>query len=303
MRVPLPAAITTTFNAMRLSLIKAAIIGVLLGLLGGCSALRLAYNNGPFAAWWWVDGYLDVPGEQAPRYKAAIDDWFAWNRDAVLPDLARLMATASNDVLAPTTAGQVCRWQQQWRDAIDPALQRAVMQGAELVSGLGEAQWRHLEGRFAKKNAEMRQEFLQPDPARRLAASIERVVDRAEMVYGRLDEPQRRVIAAGVAASPFDAQAWMAERERRQRETLQTLRRLEAERADRDRTVAALRMLAERVERSADPAYRSYQQQLVEYNCAFAAQLHNATTPAQRQAARERLQGWADDLRALSAPQ
>jgi hypothetical protein len=303
MRVPLPAAITTTFNAMRLSLIKAAIIGVLLALLAGCSTLRLAYNNGPFATWWWLDGYLDVPSEQAPRVKAAIEDWFAWNRGAQLPDIAALLTTASNDVLLPTTPGQVCLWQQQWRDRLDPALQRALQQGAELLPGLGEEQWRHLEGRFTKKNAEMRQDFLQPDPAERLKASIQRVVDRAEMLYGRLDEPQRRVIAAGVAASPFDPQAWMSERERRQRETLQTLRRLEAERADRDRRLAALRLLADRVERSADPAYRSYQAHLRDYNCAFVAQLHNATTAVQRQAARERLQGWAQDLRALSAPQ
>jgi hypothetical protein len=302
MRVPLPAAITTTFNAMRQSLIKAAIIGVLL-LLTGCSALRLAYNNGPLVTWWWLDGYLDIGSEQAPRTKAAIDAWFDSNRSVQLPEMASLLALASNEVLEPTTPGQVCRWQRQFRERIDPALQRALQQAADIVPGLGEAQWRHLEDSFVKKNTDMRREFLQPDPAVRLKASIERVVDRAETVYGRLGEPQRRIIAAGVTASPFDAQAWMAERERRQRDTLQTLRRLTAERADRDRIIAALRVLVDRIERSADPAYRSYQEHLAEYNCAFAAQLHNATTPAQRQVARERLLGWVDDLRSLSAPQ
>jgi hypothetical protein len=302
MRVPLPAAITTTFNAMRQSLIKAAIIGVLL-LLTGCSALRLAYNNGPLVTWWWLDGYLDIGSEQAPRTKAAIDAWFDSNRSVQLPEMASLLALASKEVLEPTTPGQVCRWQRQFRERIDPALQRALQQAADIVPGLGEAQWRHLEDSFVKKNTDMRREFLQPDPAVRLKASIERVVDRAETVYGRLGEPQRRIIAAGVTASPFDAQAWMAERERRQRDTLQTLRRLTAERADRDRIIAALRVLVDRIERSADPTYRSYQEHLTEYNCAFAAQLHNATTPAQRQVARERLLGWVDDLRSLSAPQ
>lgn len=287
---------------MRQSLIKAAIIGVLL-LLTGCNALRLAYNNGPLVTWWWLDGYLDIGSEQAPRAKAAIDAWFEANRGAQLPEIASLLAVAGNEVLEPTTPGQVCRWQRVLRERVDPAVQRALQQAADIVPGLGEAQWRHLEDSFAKKNADMRREFLQPEPAVRLKASIERVVDRAETFYGRLGEPQRRIITAGVSASPFDAQAWLAERERRQRETLQTLRRLTAERADRDRIIAALRVLVDRVERSADPAYRSYQEHLTEYNCAFGAQLHNATTPAQRQAARERLQGWADDLRALSAPQ
>jgi hypothetical protein len=82
---------------------------------------------------------------------------------------------------------------------------------------------------------------------------------------------------------------------------LQTLRRLVAEKADNDRVVAALRALAERSERSSDPAYRAYQQRLTDYNCGFAARIHNAMSPAQRQAARDRLKGWEDDLRALAA--
>ena len=46
--------------------------------------------------------------------------------------------------------------------------------------------------------------------------------------------------------------------------------------------------------------YRNYPQRLADYNCAFIAQLHNSTTPAQRQAASERLASWEDDLRALA---
>ncbi len=285
------------------SLLKAAIIGALLALLSGCSSLQLAYNNGPLAAWWWLDGYIDFASAQAPRAKAAIDQWFDATRREQLPEYATLLAAAQTEVLNPATPGQACRWAQQLRDKLDPAVERGILLAADLVPGLGEAQWRHLQARFAKKNAEMRDDFLQPKPEDRRKAAVKRTLERAEMLYGSLDEPQRRVIAAGVAASPFDPEAWLAERERRQLDTLQTLRRLGAERADRDRIVAALRVLAERAEASADPAYRSYQQRLTDYNCAFSAQIHNATTAAQRQSARARLKGWEEDLRALTAPQ
>ena len=77
--------------------------------------------------------------------------------------------------------------------------------------------------------------------------------------------------------------------------------RLVAERADRDARVAALRALLARTERSPDPEYRAYQVKLTQYNCGFAAQIHNATTVDQRQKARERLKGWEEDLRALVA--
>ncbi|MBE0547740.1 MAG: hypothetical protein IH627_08815, partial [Rubrivivax sp.] len=178
----------------------------------------------------------------------------------------------------------------------------AVELAADLVPGLGEAQLRHLEQRYAKGNDEMRGGFLQPDPAVRGRESVKRTVERAERLYGRLEEAQRGVIEAGVAASPFDPEMWLAERQRRQRDTVQLLRRLLAERADRDQRLAAMRMLALRTERSPDPDYRAYQLKLAEYNCAFAARIHNATTPAQRQQARDTLKGWEDDLRALIAP-
>ena len=287
---------------MRLSLTKAAIIGVLLAvsaLLGGCGAFRLAYNNGSQLTWWWIDGYVDFSNEQSPRVKEAIDRWFDWHRSTQLGEFATLLVTMQAQVVDNTTPSQVCRWQQQVRDQLEPGLERALQLAADQVPGLGEAQWRHIERSFAKKNAEARRDFLQPRPEDRQKAAFKRALERAETLYGSLDEPQRQVIVAAVAASPFDPQAWLAERERRQRETLQTLRRLGADRADRDRILAALRVLAERAETSPDPEYRSVQQRVADYNCNFAAQIHNATTPAQRKQARERLKGWEDDARSL----
>jgi hypothetical protein len=168
------------------------------------------------------------------------------------------------------------------------------------VPALAEPQFRSLEKRFAKIIDEMREDHLQPDPAARLREAVKRTVTRAEQLYGSLDEPQLRVIAAGVAGSPFKPELWLAERASRQRDTVQTLRRLVAERADRDQRLASLRALVERSERSPDAEYRRYQLALIDYNCAFGARIHNATAPEQRRTARDRLKGWEDDLRSLA---
>lgn len=293
----------TTLSAMRQSFpAKAVIIGALLLALSGCSALRLAYGNGQQLAWWWLDGYIDFAGEQVPRAKAAIDRLFEWHRATQLTEYAATLALAADQVTEPTTPATTCQWQRRLRDLLEPALERSLQLGAELVPGLGEAELKHLEARFATNRAEMRENFLQPGVDARRQAALKRTVDRVEQLYGRVGDAQRSVILAGLAASPFDAEAWIAERERRQKDTVQTLRRLVAEKAPRDQVVAGLRTLVERSERSPDPAYRAYQQRLADYNCAFAAQIHNATTPAQRAAARERLKGWEEDLRSFLAP-
>jgi len=275
---------------------------LVVSLLAGCSSVRLGYNNAPQLSWWWLDGYFDFSREQAPQVKQALDGLVDWHRATQLPEHAALLARTQAPILDATTPAQTCRWQAEVREQLEPLLQRALQLSADQVPGLGDAQLRHLEQRYAKRNDEMRSDFLQDDPGERLTKSVQRAVERAERLYGRLDETQRRLVRSGVLDSPFDPALWLKERQRRQVEVLTTLRRLVAERADADQRLAALRVLAARTERSPDPVYRAYQVKLGEYNCDFAARIHNATTPAQRLKARETLKGWEDDLRALMAP-
>ena len=291
----------TTLIAMQFSpsLSRRLIIGFVVLLMAGCSALRLGYANGPQLVWWWLDGYLDFSSEHTPKVKRSIDQWFEWHRSTQLADYATLLASAAVQVTEPTTAAAACRWQVMVGERLDPTIDHTVLLAADLLPGLGETQLRYLEQRYAKKNAERRTEFLQPKPADRLKASTDRTVDRVEMVYGRLEDAQRRVIAAGLAASPFDAETWLADNERRQRDILATLRRLVAERPDADARLAALRALVDRLDDPANDSQRDYQARLRDFNCGFAAQIHNATTPAQRRVAHDKIKGWEADLRSL----
>lgn len=295
----------TTLSAMRPARIQNSIIGALLALLmallSGCGTVRLAYNNAPQLAWWWVDAYVDFSRAQAPQVRQALDAFFTWHRSTQLADFLPLLTRAQVAVQTPLTPQQACGWEHSIREQLEPTLVRALTLAADQLPGLGEPQYRHLEQHYAKLNAEIRDDFLQPDPAKRQAAAVKRVLDRVELLYGSLDEPQLRVVREGVAASPFDAELWLAERQRRQRDTVQTLRRLQAERADADQRLLALRALVARSEKSPDARYRAYQIELETYNCGFAASIHNATTAEQRLKGRDRLEGWKDDVRALLA--
>jgi len=297
----------TMFKAMRMSTAKSRIIGaVLLGglLLSGCSAVKLGYNQAPTLAWWWLDGYVDFSDEQAPPVKQAIGQWFSWHRATQLPDYAKLLAVAQVQVMQPVTPAQMCRWNEDLRERIGTAIAHGVPLAAEVLPALGPQQLAHLEKRYRKANLEFREDFLQGEPDERRKATLRRTVDRAEMLYGRLDEAQRQLIAAGAAVSPFDPNYWYAERQALQVEVLQTLQRLTAggpARADPASNLTGLQALSQRMLRSTSEAYRSYQQRLTEYNCAFAARVHNSTSVAQRQHAREKLRNWEIELRALAA--
>ncbi len=272
-----------------------------LSLLGACSALRFGYNQADELAYWWLDGYVDFNETQTQPVRQALTQWHAWHRRTQLPDYTALLIQAQAEALEPTTAQQLCKWWDSSRSRIDVALERTVAPAAELLLTLTPQQITHIERRYAKANSEFRDDYLQADPAKRGREAIRRAVDRAESFYGRLDDAQRERIAKLVAASPFDAELWFNERKARQQDALQLLRRLKAEGAGRDEAQAALRAYFERLTHSPRLDYRGYAQALVQYNCQFVAEVHNATSAAQRQVLVGKLKGWEADLRALSA--
>jgi len=270
-------------------------------LMTGCSAVRFGYNHAPDLAYWWFDGYVDFKGEQSVRAHEAIDDWFQWHRRAELPVYAGLLAKAREQVIGPVTAEQACQWFEEANHRVDAALERALPGVAEVARRLSPQQLSHLERKYADINEELADKYLQREPEARTQAQLKRALEPIEMIYGRISSSQRERIAALALQTPFDPVRWIAERRRRQQDTLQTLTRLGTEQASAQQAVDALRALVQRSRVSTKEDYRAYQQRLIQFNCGFAAEVHNLTTPEQRRAAAEQLKDWEDDARALAA--
>ncbi|HEY4067782.1 MAG TPA: DUF6279 family lipoprotein [Burkholderiaceae bacterium] len=278
-----------------------AALCLVLGLFGGCSALRLGYSTAPSLVYWWLDRYVDFNGAQTVKAEAALAQWFRWHRRSELPDYAALLARAELEVTADTTGARVCEWQADLIKRAETAFDHAVPAAAEIVLTITPEQITHIEGRYAKVNEEFADDYLQADPSKRAAATLKRTVERAEMLYGKLDTGQRASMGAALARSPFDPALWLSERQARQRDALELLRQLTQGKATREQAEAALRAYAERIERSPSEAYRRYWERLSAFNCGFAATLHNGTSAAQRRHAVQTLAGWEGDLRAIAA--
>lgn len=278
-----------------------AIIGLLLATLAGCSALKLAYGQAPTLGFWWIDRYLDLDGGQSDRTRSALAELFRWHRSTQLGDLAELLDRGQRQALAPATPAMVCAWADDLNVRLTRAYEHAIPAMVDIALTLKPAQIQHLERRYAKANEDFADDFLQASPVERQKASVKRAVERAEFFYGKLDPAQRELLARGVAASPFNAETWLAERRARQNDVLTALRRWTTERPPVEVVRTELRQLGERTLRSPREPYRAYQQRLIDYNCAFAAEIHNAATPAQRRHAADRIKGWETDLRTLAA--
>jgi hypothetical protein len=106
------------------------------------------------------------------------------------------------------------------------------------------------------------------------------------------------LLSKGIASSPFDPDLWLVERKQRQQDILRALKWVPSQ--DLPEALHTMGALVVQFQHSPRPAFAAYEQRLMPYNCALAAQLHNSMSVSQRQAAAAKLKGWEEDLRALA---
>ena len=279
-------------------------------LLGACSATRVAYNQAPNFAFWWLDGYVDFTDEQSPQARADLDSFFAWHRGAELPlyaqRLAQWQALAQKDI----SAEQACREFEAVRGSFQRMSDRGAVPLAALALQLTPAQLDHMKRHQTKGDDKFEKDFLRGSPAERLERRLERAIDRYETLYGTLTEAQRQQLGAGLQRSAWDPQRTQAERQRRQASMLQTIREVQAShaaafaangaRTPPPEAVTALRGWSERLVNSPTPGYAAYSAVLVKDGCTQFATLHNSTSAEQRAHAVGVLKGYEEDMRALA---
>ncbi len=274
-------------------------MGAALSALAACSAVKLAYNNLPDISYWWLDGYVDFNGAQTPKVRDELASLLAWHRQTELPQIAALLQKAQ--ALAPTdvTQAQACAFTDDIRARLLAVTARAELPGAELAVSLDEAQLQQLERKYAKNNADYASDWLRLSPAKQQEKRYEQFLDRNEDFYGRLDTDQRVLLRRLTTQSVFDARRLDAERRNRQQEALALLRRFVAERTPAPEARLALHAYIQRIAEPPAGPWRDYQNTLLQEGCLYVATLHNATTPAQRQKAVERLRAYEADVRDL----
>lgn len=280
----------------------ARIIGVLViaGCLAACSVIKLAYNNLPEVSYWWLDSYVDFDSTQTPRVRDGLTQVLEWHRQNELPkvvDLLRQTRTLAGDDVTPA---QTCALVEAIQARLLALAERAVSAGADVALTLTDAQLNHIERKYARINADYRKEWVDLSPKDQREKRYEQFIERSEDFYGPLDPAQRDLLRRQIAQSSFDPREVDANRKTRQQEILALLRRLQAEKTSPAEAQAAVRAFVRRV---AEPtgAARERRHALLEESCRNIAELHNQTTPAQRSKARQRLQGYEDDLRELAS--
>lgn len=281
------------------------IIGLLAltAVLSACNAIKLGYNNLDEVAYWWLDSYIDFTDDQAPRVREDLNKLHLWHRTQELPQLITLLGSLEQIAPGDVTASQACAFVPRVEERLNAVTERALAAVVALAQDLSPEQLQQLERKYEKNNADFRKDWIRRGPVVMKEKRLEQLLERTEGFYGRLGEPQRAVLRAQIDQSAVDAQRILADRQRRQQDALQTLRKLAGKTLPAGEAGTLLRGYLERARHSPDLTYRSYGQGLINENCRTLAALHNSTTPEQRLAAVKQLRTYQKDLRELAARQ
>ena len=281
-----------------------AIIGALLVVfpLGGCSAVRLGYNNAPNLTLWWLDGYFDFDGDQSARMRTDLQGLQKWHRVQELPLFAEMLKNLQATAAQPVSEEQVCKLYAYLQTRVQIASDHMAAPLAALAPTLQADQLDHMAREFDKRNRIWREEWLEGTPADATERRFKQLVERAESFYGRLDPEQLAVVRSQISSAGFDATLHYREILRRQQDALQTLRELRTGGMTDPLVQAQFRALMARTFTSPDPVYRQYIARLTGQSCAAVAAMHNSTTVAQRLRLAQTLQDYENDVRALLAP-
>ena len=268
--------------------------------LGGCSTLRLGYNNAPSLALWWLDGYFDFDTEQSEHMRAALQGLHKWHRAQELPLFIELLQNLQTSAAQPVTGEQVCLLYGYFQTRVQLTAERLVPALADLAPTLQPAQLEHITREYDKRNRQWREEWLEGTPAEIVQRRVKKLVDRAESFYGTLESAQLAVLRTQLTQASYDGNLHYREMQRRQQDAVQLLRELRT--AGAPEPQVRLRALVARSLHSPDPVYSQYQARFSQQSCAAIAALHNSTTTSQRLRLAQTLQDYQNDLRALAAP-
>jgi hypothetical protein len=277
--------------------VRIAVALLILALLPGCSALKIAYSQADLIATWMADDYFDLLPEQKDTFHDYFQRLHAWHRRTQLVQYVSLLESAQERLRAGVKANDAA-----W--AIDSAktqfrviVQRGYADAARILSGLSDQQLAATRRQFKKTNQKYAREYGAGAPAdeqRRLRA--ERNLERIEHWTGPLTPAQEARIGELSRALPLIADLRLLERLHRQREFLALL----AERNNIETFAPRLRDWLIDWDRTRTPPYQAALARFADASAKLYVEVFALLTPEQRKHVSERLQGYIDLLRQLA---
>jgi Family of unknown function (DUF6279) len=208
-------------------------LGLFALLFAACSTIKLGYNNADTLLLHALDRYVSLTDDQEHMVRRRVESLMAWHRATQLSDYAAFIQHTRGRLDGEVTQAEVLGFNEGLNARLAALGERAAPDAAALALTLTASQVDQVERKLIDENVKARK-----DSARELKQAVDqrakKYAERSEFWLGKLNEEQMQLVRASLANRPVDSLYWIEARERRTRDLVTLLRRIEAERPSED---------------------------------------------------------------------
>jgi phosphoglycolate phosphatase-like HAD superfamily hydrolase len=207
------------------TLVRMAIILVLVLAIAGCSSARLAYRYADWGTVWWVEDYVSLTNDQENTLEQGVRDLRQWHCSRELPRyelwLSSLVADANTAVL--TDAARMEFHQEQLLALLPAITEKATPMIVAFLKTLTDEQVQELATNMASSQQELEQKLLRNSPEATASARAQRTAERLETWLGDFSDDQYFRVQRWSAAQAGQTEIWLEGRQRWQQAFLEAL--------------------------------------------------------------------------------
>jgi hypothetical protein len=272
----------------------------------GCSTVLFGYDAVPPLAKYQLNRYFDLSSSQQEVVEKQLDDIFDWHRKTQLKEYSSFINQITDKVKAnePISLVDIQRWRSISLGAWLPIANKVSRPFTELALTLTPGQIEHMKKRFAKTNADMRDEYVKANEkggasnallARQKARAV-RIEKRGDFFFDDLTDVQLKLIAKRAAESPDAELAWYNERLRRQQDFVTLLDAIKTRRLDVNQAEPLMREYLKAMWEPKDEKNARLIAESAKAGDETIAQIYAIATPEQKAYAIKKLRGYATDF-------
>jgi hypothetical protein len=270
-------------------------LGLFALFFAACSTIKLGYNNADTLLLHSLDRYVSLTDEQEHMVRRRVESLMAWHRATQLADYAAFVQTARLRIDGSITPAEILEFNEGLNARLVALGERAAPDAAALSLTLTPPQIDQIERKLVDDNIKARKQSAQ-EVAQAIDARARKYAERFEFWIGKLNPQQVQLVRASLAGRPVDSLYWIEARERRTKDLVAMLRRIQAERPAQEVAANWFRAYFRELARPSNADQRARAEAFRRDNAQLIAQLVNSASPEQRVHLDRKLSGFATEF-------
>ena len=273
---------------------------LLTSLIASCSLIKTSYNNAPALTIFWLDDYFSFSQAQNLTLKPSLQKLHQWHRQTQLSQYINLLQAMQTGLAQEQiNANDVCDTFTNIKLNIHALQLESIPIIVEMAPLLSDKQLKRFQLKLVKRSDKWKDDYWQESKQKQVAERLEKAEDFAEKIYGNLNDAQLILLKQRITEANINPAISYKEIQRRNEDAFTILSSLQNSTLTPDEQYQLVKAGFERLQKSPEPIYQNYTDELTKLTCEAVANLHATTDEKQKLHAKNWLQDYIVQMTAL----